>query len=650
MTPQVPAPAAPGVGVGVGVLAVTNFAGEDGFGIIELLVALSIIFIGVVALTYTTSVALVDTAYARQRQAANGLAGKAMEQLRAIPFSTLAAGLSTSDPTLAGDPAVTGCTVGGTTYSYCYDGEPMPTTSSASVGPIDPHIHSVVIGPTTYKVAVYVTYNSTGSSGPGSSTAAYDAYVVVSWTGAARQGVAPSVTTTSVFYSPVGCSGSVTHPLSGPCIPYLYGTADATGGQVSVSGSVSGAPFTSLSLSSAGGMTTMQLEQASSTQAVSSTSGASLSQSTLPAQAAGSYQASAITSEDPASSSPAYECASFPTSCPSSSAPSQVPQAATTLTSSGGSGTNGISVTSSASDTALGQSTTSASTTNACANPKTGSPAQTQQPCGYTDATQAGTASATMALYAGTTSLGSANLAVLGPSPAPASPVPGPVQSFVARYMSPGSNYCTGAAGSGCVHAGVSLLLGQLDLGGLPSGVAVPAGWSSGGTAPCGAYGYLVELCGYGASAAAEAGQGAAISGTSPSAPTSASASGRISYWDGTGFTTASLSGRVAGSSIPAKAVVVRQAVSGGRVSVQVTPYLTAGGAATTSSSTVGGSSSCSTCMAAASSDVPAPIGGYISYVVSYAPTGGTASQVASVDITPSIGGVQAKASYAPAG
>lgn len=617
-------------------------AAEDGFGIIELLVALSIIFIGVVALTYTTSVALVDTAYARQRQAANGLAGKAMEQLRAIPFSTLAAGLSTSDPKLAGDPAVAGCTVGGTTYSYCYDGKPMPTTSSTSVGPIDPHIHSVVIGPTTYKVAVYVTYNSTGSSGPGSSTAAYDAYVVVSWTGAARQGVAPSVTTTSVFYSPVGCSGSVTHPLAGPCIPYLYGTADATGGQVSVSGSVSGAPFTALSLSPAGGMTTMQLEQASSTQAVSSTSGASLSQSSIPAQAAGSYQASAITSEDPASSSPAYECASFPTSCPSSSAPSQVPQAATTLTSSGGSGTNEISATSSASDTALGQSTISASTSNSCTNPKTGSPAQAQQPCGYTDATQAGTASATMALYAGTTSLGSANLAVLGPSPAPTSPVPGPVQSFVARYMSPGSNYCTGAAGSGCVHAGVSLLLGQLDLGGLPSGVAVPAGWSSGGRAPCGAYGYLAELCGYGTSAAAEAGQGAG-------AP-EGSSSGTISYWDGTGFTTASLPGLVASSSIPAKAVVVSQVVPGGTATVTVTPYLTVGGGGTVSSGKVRGSGACSACIATASSDVPAPIGGYISYVVTYAPTGGVASQVASVDITPSIGGVQAKASYAPAG
>ena len=68
-----------------------------------------------------------DEALARQRQSATGLASQAIEQVRALPFDTLAKGLSSNpatDATVATDTAITTC---GT--DKCYQGEPIPMSN-----------------------------------------------------------------------------------------------------------------------------------------------------------------------------------------------------------------------------------------------------------------------------------------------------------------------------------------------------------------------------------------------------------------------------------------------------------------------------------------------------------------------------------------
>ena len=58
------------------------------------------------ALGYVLTGSMVNVAFARQRQVANHLATQAMEQVRALPFSTLAAGLDRTDLATA-DPNIT---------------------------------------------------------------------------------------------------------------------------------------------------------------------------------------------------------------------------------------------------------------------------------------------------------------------------------------------------------------------------------------------------------------------------------------------------------------------------------------------------------------------------------------------------------------
>src|SRR5919204_5702606 len=100
---------------------------ESGFTLVELMVAIGVILVSLIALAYTAGLAFTDEALARQRQSATGLASQAVEQARALPFDTLAKGLSSnaaSDATVSTDTAITTC---GT--DKCYNGEPIPTAN-----------------------------------------------------------------------------------------------------------------------------------------------------------------------------------------------------------------------------------------------------------------------------------------------------------------------------------------------------------------------------------------------------------------------------------------------------------------------------------------------------------------------------------------
>src|SRR5436309_11852394 len=84
-----------------------RFGEEEGFTVTETVTALGVILASLVALAYTSTAGFSDIGYARERQAATGLANQAMENARALPFATLQKGLDNADLAQKKDPSIT---------------------------------------------------------------------------------------------------------------------------------------------------------------------------------------------------------------------------------------------------------------------------------------------------------------------------------------------------------------------------------------------------------------------------------------------------------------------------------------------------------------------------------------------------------------
>src|SRR5262245_44602407 len=107
---------------------------DEGFTIIETMVALGVILASVVALAYVPVAGFNNIGYARQRESASGFANQTIEQVRGLPFDTLKKGLSNADLSTMSDPKIT--KVGA---EYFYAGEQIPRGDNANVVPLVPH-------------------------------------------------------------------------------------------------------------------------------------------------------------------------------------------------------------------------------------------------------------------------------------------------------------------------------------------------------------------------------------------------------------------------------------------------------------------------------------------------------------------------------
>src|SRR6266540_97294 len=92
-----------------------RLAADEGFTMIELIIAVGIILTAVLAMAYTATIGFSDIALARQRDGANGLANQTMEQIRGLSFETIRRGLASAD--LAGDTNIVTCLT-----AKCYKG------------------------------------------------------------------------------------------------------------------------------------------------------------------------------------------------------------------------------------------------------------------------------------------------------------------------------------------------------------------------------------------------------------------------------------------------------------------------------------------------------------------------------------------------
>src|SRR4051812_30198349 len=240
---------------------------EDGFTIIELMVASGVMLVAITAMLFTTFAGMRGIALARQRQTANGLANQAMEQIRALPFDTVERGLGNTDLAAMTDTRITR-TGSSPSFVYSYGGEQIPHGDNPNATPLVPHQQTITRNNVVYTLSTYVTY-----MGNNMTSNTYRATSIVSWTAGGNAGGKAQVQVQSVLYSPAGCGSTATHPFSAPCQAFLYGTASNASGSVTVTGSIQSLTLDQATLWLPAQSSGTQVEQVQQVQGSAQTSG-----------------------------------------------------------------------------------------------------------------------------------------------------------------------------------------------------------------------------------------------------------------------------------------------------------------------------------------------------------------------------------------
>lgn len=575
--------------------------GEEGFSLIELVLASGVMALVMSSLAYMGTVAFGDAALARNRQVATGLASQALEQIRALPYDTVALGLSTADLAAGTDANVT--VVSGV---YKYRGETIPNgTSNTAIAPLAPHQTTKTINNASYTVSLYVTYLDDVTTSRSFRVTAH-----VTWVSKLRGGVQKFVDAQTVVYSPTGgtggsgCSSTATHPFAAPCQPFFYGTSEIGDGAITIRPYTGSAGVSCLDLAQTelllpNESTRMQLEQIEAVTATATTSGVTLTRADGSVSTLGQQVVSAASDSDPSQPKPVYQTATTGTG--------GSVQSSGTLNVNGCS--NSFTATSSGGDTAAATATVVSNATNVCAN-SAATPVNMLDslPCGNGKTVQAGAMSAQLNL----SGLGAATLASIGSSSGSAGDT-----NFDAT---PQTASCTSTSLDGCIHVGHRSSVGAVRIGGLAATLSpyAPAGFD-----------YLIKLDNFTRTVTAEAGVG--------NANPSVTSTGTISYWNAAlnfglgGYSTLSVSSG-ASATIPLSSVTVNNGLTGTTLSIS--------GTVRTGGTTSG---ACVSPCADASATAESPIVGDIRYTVVVSGT-----TIADLLIHVDLGTLTARAEYTP--
>jgi Tfp pilus assembly protein PilV len=499
-----------------------------GFTLVELTVAMLVIAIVLLALVTLQVRALESVGLSKQRQQATALGNRTMEQLRALPYDTVTAGLNVSDVT---DSNI--ATVGGVlTFKPAYDSsisEVLKTSSGQTQPPLYRHTQDAStpltptkIGNVQYRVRSYVTVAPQTTA---STDAGYFLTVLVDWSSGVTKGLPKTIAVRSQVFSPSGCalSSTATRPFAGPCQPFFYADAGTTPAGITVTPVtadaelVTGTGVRALSATMPTLSTRTQTEQVVSAQSVVTTSVAKVTGVTD----GGGQSATSAADTDPvtgAGNSPAAAAA-------------VAYSGSSTLTSSGGA--NGsFSATVPPAGSGSTYSTTAAGAAGAppCADDAVAA-FSTGEVCSTGNIAPTGDSyAASMNLSLAGRNLGTTSLATMAPGGAYPT-----WRAFGARALLPVMGHCPGTNALGCVTAGIRRSMGATSVGGLP-----PASPSDGDTLPTG-FTSMVTLNGFSAIASAESG---VASGRGVA--TATRGANNLTYWDGTGYGTMTLSSAAA--------------------------------------------------------------------------------------------------------
>ena len=129
----------------------------DGFTLLELVAALSILAIVAVGFAATVSLGFRTVALARQRVAASEIASARLEHLRSVPFAAVALSSAPMHSTVPGNPDEF-VSLDGVSYDVTGEGDTEPLIVDAGGGAVLHLEDPVVIGNNQYEIYQYVTW------------------------------------------------------------------------------------------------------------------------------------------------------------------------------------------------------------------------------------------------------------------------------------------------------------------------------------------------------------------------------------------------------------------------------------------------------------------------------------------------------------
>lgn len=539
-------------------------SGDSGLTLIELMVALMVAFVALTVLAGVFIGALHTLTVAKQRQSATALGNRAMEQVRALPFSAITSGVSIND--LAGDPNISGSparlrpTAASTVDEVLQtNGAAIPPSTSLPLckdlaTPLLPHRCTTTLDGVDYTVSTYV------SQVPGATPVQYSLSTIVTWSSKATRDRTKTIVNRSRAFSPNGTCSPANHPFNTPCQSQYHAHAGLSEGGVTLTALTDGAPIAAgFPVVSA----ELSLPRLNSTTAVE--------QTVTVSGATGAHSARILHSDGTAPQTSGVQALSSAATDPSNSAlvqPTAMAPVAPAIDDSGA----GWDVTVSP-ETAGSWSSTSRSSAGAnsgCRDALGAAVDGTGQPCGSSsNLQQTGEASLTVqpAAILGR-QLGRLQLASFGLPPTFGSP-PASAYAFGARFVAPHPTWCPSAGGFGCVAAGARRELGTTVIGELPAALA-------GDSRPALFQG-AVRLTGHTSSVSTASGVGAA--------PPTVTRSGTLEVWNGTGYVSHVLDS--SGTTLPVDVVATYLAPGGGQLTAKVTGTVTVGATSTSPGSCV---------------------------------------------------------------
>ena len=478
---------------------------DDGFTLIEILVALFLTLVVMTALLSVLVSSLRTVAQARQRQTATALVTQSLERLRALPYDSVTGPDAIAYP-ISTSPPLQWATLAAGVYTFT----PPASLLSGVAEPLVVNRYSgkavtELIDGVTYTVQTYVTKPAPTTAGQ----QPYNLTALVSWTSPSIP-AGRTVVQRSTTFSPTGCLSTAQRPFSAPCQAYFTAQAGMAAAGFSVTNEVNSADdifgfagSKALQFNLPMVSTNLQIEQTASGSASSVTS---------------SVRTVAGTTATSGASSAAVAVDSDPSSTPNQSATATTGQSSTALSLSGGGGT--LSARPTGNDTGDAWAAIQAAAgvcpdgTQAGAGLVTGL-AGSLRPCVAADSRQLA-ASGGAIDYRSPSGVG---VPVLSLSQAPQVS-----RAVAAQLATTNAGACTaGTAGApGCAHSAAYRSLGVLVIGAAPGGVGPPALTSG-----------VLTVSGLTETILAEG-------GTAAGAP-SYTRAGTVQIWNGSGYTPVNL-------------------------------------------------------------------------------------------------------------